>query len=286
MFVPENHPTSSLLGVHMNPYEVLQIKPEASAEEIMAAYLRLAQHWHPDRYTGPEKLEAAMRYRELAEAFTRLKGVGRSQGQPSPPQPAAVAAPPPPTASQSSAPGIGLAATSTPPTPAPFESQKIRIQTEAEIADAAPRTEQTLYIKAKSAFENNQHQSALDGITEAIRLDPETYENYVLQVKILDAMEGDKRALVQALEHCLRLNKKDADSAIHLAQIYQSMGMQTRATRYWEWAYNLEPKHPFFQQQETGAKGKLQDTAEDLKGSLNNLMSDAKGLFGRFGKKT
>jgi tetratricopeptide (TPR) repeat protein len=275
----------------MNPYEVLQIKPEASAEEIMAAYLRLAQHWHPDRYTGAEKLEAAMRYRELAEAFTKLKGVGRPQGQPSQSQPAAPATPPSPFATQGFAPGIELSpsvasASSAPAPPAPFESQKIRVQTEAEIAESAPRSEQTLSTKAKSAFENGQHQSALDMITEAIRLDPETYENYVLQVKILDAMEGDKRALVQALEHCLRLNKKDADSAIHLAQIYQSMGMQTRATRYWEWAYNLEPKHPFFQQQETGAKGKLMDTAEDIKGSLNNLMSDAKGLFGRFGKRT
>lgn len=280
----------------MNPYEVLQIKPDASAEEIMAAYLHLAQHWHPDRYTGPEKLDAAMHYRELAEAFTRLKGVGRPQGQTPPPPTKIPSAPTAPTdlrppssqiALQSGMPKIELSPAPEVHTaaPAPLESQKIRIQTEAEIADAAPRSEQSLFAKAKSAFDNGQHQSALDSITEVIRLDPDTYENYVLQVKILDAMEGDKRILVQALEHCLRLNKKDADAAIHIAQIYQGMGMQTRATRYWEWAYNLEPKHPFFEQQATGAKGKLLDTADDIKGSINNLMSDAKGLFGRFGRK-
>lgn len=273
----------------MNPYEVLQIKPEATPEEIMAAYLRLAQHWHPDRYTGSEKLEAAMHYRELAEAFTKLKGVGRPQSQ----APAQVLAPVPAKAPGSAplpltrpAPGIELSPSVPVPTPTPFESQKIRIQTEAEIADAAPRSEQTLFVKAKAAFENGQHQAALEDITEAIRLDPEEYANYALQVKILDAMGGQQRPLVQALEHCLRLDKKDADSAIHIAQIYQSMGMQTRATRYWEWAYNLAPKHPFFEQQETGAKGKLADTADDIKGSINNLMSDAKGLFGRFGKKS
>ncbi len=280
----------------MNPYEVLQIKPEASAEEIMAAYLRLAQHWHPDRFTGPEKLQAAMHYRELAEAFTKLKGVGRPQGQgpqttqatyAAPAAPTAPIIPTAPSAQPSSMPSIELSPSPSAgaPVPTPFESQKIRIQTEAEIADSAPRSEQTLYAKAKSAFENGQHQSALDSITEVIRLDPETYENYVLQVKILDAMDGDKRAMVQALEHCLRLNKKDADSAIRIAQIYQAMGMQTRATRYWEWAYNLDPKHPYFEQQETGAKGKLLDTADDIKGSINSLMADAKGLFGRFGKR-
>lgn len=267
----------------MNPYDVLQIRPEASSEEIQAAYLKLAQQWHPDRFTGPEKLEAAMRYRELAEAFTKLKGVGRSQAQAPAPKIALAA----PIALQSPAPSFesdpSVAAST--PAPTPFESQKIRIQTEAEIADSAPRSEQTLFAKAKAAFEKGQNEAALESITEVIRLDPEVYENYTLQVKILDAMDGDKRSLVQALEHCLRLNKKDADSAIHLAQIYQAMGMQTRATRYWEWAYNLEPKHPFFEKQETGAKGKLLETADDIKGSLNSLVADAKGLFGRFGKK-
>ncbi len=263
----------------MNPYEALQIKPDASAEEIMAAYLRLAQQWHPDRFTGAEKLEAAMRYRELAEAFTRLKGVGQSQSQ-SQSQPLA-----PVMAVQSPAPDIEFNHSAASSAPAPFDPQKIRIQTEAEIADSAPRSEQPLFVKAKAAHENGQHQIALENIIEAVRLDPEKYENYALQVKILDAIGEDKRALVQALEHCLRLDKKDADSAIHIAQIYQSMGMQTRATRYWEWAYNLAPKHPFFEQQETGAKGKILETADDIKGSITGLMVEAKGLFGRFGKK-
>lgn len=269
----------------MNPYEVLQIKPEASAEEIMSAYLRLAQHWHPDRFTGPEKLEAAMHYRELAEAFTKLKGVGRPQAQAPTKVPASV--PITPISLQSLAPSSesNPVLASNAPAPTPIESQKIRIQTEAEIADSAPRSEQTLYARAKNAFERGQHQTALEDITEAIRLDPETYENYVLQVKILVDMDAEKRALVQALEHCLRLNKKDADSAIHIAQIYQSMGMQTRATRYWEWAYNLAPNHPYFEQEAVGAKGKLLETADDIKGSIHGLMEDAKGIFGRFGKK-
>ena len=265
----------------MNPYEALQIKPDASAEEIMAAYLRLAQQWHPDRFTGAEKLEAAMRYRELAEAFTILKGVGQSQAHvPGIPQnvpiPQQIPAP-----RIDSSPSVTPIASST----ASFDPQNIRIQTEAEIAGSAPRSEQPLYVKAKAAFENGQLQIALENINEAIRLDTEKYENYALQAKILDAMGGEKRVLLQALEHCLRLDKKDADSAIHIAQIYQSMGMQTRATRYWEMAYNIAPKHPYFEQQETGAKSQTPDKADGIKGSLTGLMEGAKGIFGRFGKK-
>ena len=57
----------------MNPFNVLEIPPDATSEDIKAAYHRLAKRWHPDRYTGPEKEEAESRFRELAEAFSMLK---------------------------------------------------------------------------------------------------------------------------------------------------------------------------------------------------------------------
>ncbi|MBI4914128.1 MAG: DnaJ domain-containing protein [Acidobacteria bacterium] len=57
----------------MNPFETLEIQPGASAEEIKAAYHRLAMKWHPDRYTGAEKQDAEIRFRALAEAFSTLK---------------------------------------------------------------------------------------------------------------------------------------------------------------------------------------------------------------------
>ena len=57
----------------MNPFNVLEIPPDATPEDIKAAYHRLAKRWHPDRYTGAEKEEAESRFRELAEAFSMLK---------------------------------------------------------------------------------------------------------------------------------------------------------------------------------------------------------------------
>ena len=52
----------------MNPFQVLEVSPGASAEDIKASYHRLAKQWHPDRYMGEEKAEAEERFRELAEA--------------------------------------------------------------------------------------------------------------------------------------------------------------------------------------------------------------------------
>ena len=61
----------------MNPFDVLEIRPDASPEDIKAAYHRLAKQWHPDRYTGDAKVEAEEKFRELAEAFSTLKDPGK-----------------------------------------------------------------------------------------------------------------------------------------------------------------------------------------------------------------
>ena len=57
----------------MNPFQLLEIPSDASPEDIKAAYHKLAKRWHPDRFTGPEKVEAETKFRELAEAFSSLK---------------------------------------------------------------------------------------------------------------------------------------------------------------------------------------------------------------------
>ena len=40
----------------MNAYEILNVAPDASREEIRSAYRNLARRWHPDRFmAGPER---------------------------------------------------------------------------------------------------------------------------------------------------------------------------------------------------------------------------------------
>ena len=45
--MPEQFPDFDL-------YEELEVSPRASEEVIQAAYRRLAQTFHPDRYKGPD----------------------------------------------------------------------------------------------------------------------------------------------------------------------------------------------------------------------------------------
>ena len=53
-----------------DPYEVLELKPGATDDEIKAAYRRLAKKYHPDLNGGSAEAEAKMK--EVNEAYSVL----------------------------------------------------------------------------------------------------------------------------------------------------------------------------------------------------------------------
>src|SRR5919198_1074102 len=75
----------------MDPFAALEVPPGASAEEIAAAYRRLAKRWHPDRGGGAA---AAARMAEINVAYDVLRagappffegaGPGARRGNPGP----------------------------------------------------------------------------------------------------------------------------------------------------------------------------------------------------------
>ena len=54
-----------------DPYKVLGVAPNASDEEIKAAYRALAKKYHPDLNPGDEK--AARRMNEINAAYDQIK---------------------------------------------------------------------------------------------------------------------------------------------------------------------------------------------------------------------
>lgn len=54
-----------------DPYKVLGVSPDASDEEIKAAYRRLAKKYHPDRNPGDE--EAAKKMQQVNAAYEQIK---------------------------------------------------------------------------------------------------------------------------------------------------------------------------------------------------------------------
>ena len=249
----------------MNPYEVLEISPGASADEIKAAYHQMAKLWHPDRFTGDAKPEAERRFRLLAEAFNMLKDSGRRESSESsaPPRPA----PPAPAAAPAPA--------------APQGPNSGPIQLDSGAGATRTKTVDEWFQEAKAAHDAKAYDRSLGLIQYAMRLDPERGEFQAFYAKLLDVTGGDKRLLVRTLETALRLNPKDVDSTILLAQTFQNLGMHARASKLWSVVHNLSPGHPVFggpakKQEAKGAKAKAAEGAQSLKDQWTNLVGDVR----------
>ena len=193
----------------MNPFNVLEIPPDASPEDIKTAYHRLAKRWHPDRYSGAEKVEAETRFRELAEAFSILKDPAKRLT----------------LQQQAPKPQAGPAAVQEP-------------------ESALERTPEDWATMAKAAFDDGKFDQARALIHYAIRLDDEKPQYHSLLASILEREGGDLRAAVKALETTVRLNPKDVDSHIRLANHFQTLGMAARAQRHLQAAREISPNHP------------------------------------------
>lgn len=63
-----------------SPYEVLQVSPTASPEEIRRAYRRLIKRWHPDRC--PDHVTATRRLQAINAAYEAVR-----RAPPAPPTP-------------------------------------------------------------------------------------------------------------------------------------------------------------------------------------------------------
>ena len=255
----------------MNPYEVLEISPGASAEEIKSAYHAAAKLWHPDRFTGEAKPEAERRFRLLAEAFNMLKDSGRREAQAPVPSPFEPMAQP--------------ARANPAPASAPFQSEPV----------PAVKSVEDWYQEAKLALDNKAYDVGMGLIQYAIRLEPERGEFHGLYGKFLELTGGDKRQLVRTLETAVRLNPKDVDSAVLLAQTFQGLGMNARATTLWNTVRSLAPNHPAFggaprkveARKEEPAKGKAKAPVEapSMGEQLSTLIPDLMEKFNKLFKR-
>lgn len=243
----------------MNPFDVLELSPDASPEDIKAAYHRLAKQWHPDRFTGEAKVEAEARFRELAEAFSTLKDPGKRLALVQQMPKAAAAAP-----------------------ASPREPEK-------GADPSQERTPEDWAAMAKEAFEAGRLDQAQALIQYAIRLDETKPQYHAMLATYLEQGGGDLRAAVKALETAVRLAPRDVESHMRLAGHFQALGMAARAQRHLQAAHEIAPNHPKFRQappkggkgakapQVPGHKGK----AQAAPASPGSLMDQLKDLWGR-----
>ncbi|MDX9753485.1 MAG: DnaJ domain-containing protein [bacterium] len=82
---------------HYHYYEILEIDPGASRDEIRTAYRDLCKVWHPDRFEGDERLQkkAEEKLKEINEAYQILNQASTRQTEPPPYQERTRPEPPP-----------------------------------------------------------------------------------------------------------------------------------------------------------------------------------------------
>jgi len=231
----------------MNPFNVLEISPDASPEDIKAAYHRLAKRWHPDRFMGEEKAEAEARFRELAEAFSMLKDPARRlQLQQQLPKSPSSAAP------------------------------------EPELAQE--RSPEDWAAMARTAFDDGKVDQARALIHYAIRLDGTKPMYHSLLASILEREGGDLRPAVKALETAVRLAPRDVDSHIRLAQHFQTLGLAARAQGHLQLARELAPNHPKLRALDRRARGASASPGSGKRGAPaepQGAIDQLKSLWGR-----
>lgn len=241
----------------MNPFEILELLPGASMEEIKSAYHRLAKQWHPDRFSGGEKAAAEDRFRMLSEAFNALKDpdkrrayedqFGRQTAPSAPPEPKRAAIP--------------------------------------------ERTPDDWYNDAKESMEHGDVERAMGLIQYAIRLESGKAAFHTLMADIIEKSTGNRRAMIRCLETALRLEPNNVDSQIRLAELFRAEGMQARGDRLLQQARKISPHHKFFKAEakaaaaeakaaagKSASAGKAAAAAAELKDRLQ-------ALWGKVAKK-
>ncbi len=211
-----------------NPYELLEVSPTATAEEIKTAYLRLAKQWHPDRFTGTEKAQAEQRFRDLNEAYTMVKDPVRRSSVP-------------------------------PPSAAPKEAPSAPARLD--------RTAKDWYEEAKAAFDQNDSGRCLALVQYAIRQDGRQADFFVLQGQAMERM-GDPRKALKSYESALGLNAKDAETLIRMADIYAAEGLKARSEASLQAARRIAPNHRRFKAPRPAADAKGKGKLPASEGSL------------------
>jgi len=241
-------------GTTMNPFDILEIRVGASADEIKASYHRLAKMWHPDRFTGPQKEEAESKFRDVSEAFNVLKDPERRGWA---------------EEEFRNTPAAKIAPVSTAASPGP-------------VHNPVERTPDDWFQESMKAFRDLDVERALGLVQFAIRQDPNKADYHLFQAKLLETKGSDRRAMIKCYEAAHNLQPKNVETMLRLAEHFQATGMNARAAVLIQKAQEISPNHKLLKRMgfaTTPAKEE-KGKALDIK-SLKDLGQQAKTLFNK-----
>ncbi|MDR0499116.1 MAG: DnaJ domain-containing protein [Holophagales bacterium] len=181
------------LCFQMNPFEVLQVIPDTSLDEVREAYHRLAKLWHPDKFDASEKQTAELKFKEIAEAYATIKN-GTDQN----------------------------VFTSESPT------SSLQVSDDSNISPLK-KTPANWLSEAKMAMANKQYDTAISMSQYCFNYPQIAEESRLLYATIVEASGGDVKTQTRAYEEVVRINPSNKKAVLELVDLYLAINMPARA---------------------------------------------------------
>jgi curved DNA-binding protein CbpA len=206
------------LGHAQTHYDVLDVSRESTAEQMKLKYYELARRYHPDRFRRAEaglvrRLETA--FARVAQAYDTLhddrlranydaKLLARQKAQQ-----LAESAPKP----------------SAPVADEPAPTTKAAQEAKVSIADRAEQE----FKEGYAALESGQKKLALSLFASAANAVPKEARYRAFYGRVLAEHEDTRRAAEAELQAAVKLDPKNAEYRVLLAELYRDLGFMLRA---------------------------------------------------------
>jgi curved DNA-binding protein CbpA len=231
--IADAHSFLEQLGKAQTHYDVLDVSRESTGEQMKFKYYELARRYHPDRFRRAEaglvrRLESA--FARVTQAYDTLKDdrlragydaklLARQKAQ-------------------------QLAESAPKPTrPAPEEKPAPATETvrEAKLSHAE-RAEQQ-FKEGYAAFESGQKKVALGLFASAANAFPKEARYRAFYGRVLAEHEDTRRAAEAELQAAVKLDPKNAEYRVMLAELYRDLGLMLRARGEAERAVAADPNN-------------------------------------------
>ncbi len=186
-------------------YEILEVEPLASSDQIRAAFRRLARERHPDRFQGAARAAAELEFQAITEAYNVLSDPDQRGRY-----------------DQS-------------------EAASLRKTQQLTNPRAVARA---LRAKAAGLANAGQAGEAREYFAQAVAHDPENAKAHHLYGLFLSKQAGGIEEALRQIDQAVKLEQNDVRILLDASKLFARAKMFARATRFAQQALQLSPGDP------------------------------------------